>query len=408
MVPRKSILKPDNLRVTALLTQEEKIAIKNSSKHFIIGIPKEESQEEFRIPLTPLTVELLVNNGHDVIIQSNAGKAANFYDQQFSEAGAQIFALKEEIYAHADIVLKVSPPTEAEIGLMHEGQILMSIIHVITKNKEYFTKLMNKKIVCLAFEYLKDENNCYPIVRSMSEIAGSTSILIASEYLSNVHNGKGEMFGGITGVNPSEVVILGAGTAGEYAARTAQGLGAVVKVFDTSSFKLKRLQNNLGQRIYTSVIHPIVLANALKSADVVIGAMRVIENSPRYYVTEEMIKLMKKGSVVVDISIDQGGCIETSRLTTHQNPVFEKHGIIHYCVPNIASRVSRTASYAFSNILAPVLLDLGKAGSIIQLAKQKTGYRNGIYVFNDMLTNQYIGEMFDIPYKPMDLLLDAF
>jgi alanine dehydrogenase len=353
-------------------------------------------------------VDLLVNNGHEVIIQSNAGKAANFYDQQFSEAGAQIFDTKQEIYAQSDILLKVSPPTDAEIGLMHEGQILISIIHALTKNRDYFRKLMQKKIICIAFEYLKDENNCYPIVRSMSEIAGSTSILIASEYLSNAHNGKGEMLGGITGVNPSEVVILGAGTAGEYAARTAQGLGAIVKVFDTSSYKLKRLQNNLGQRIYTSVIHPVVLANALKTADVLIGALRLIENKSRYYVTEEMIKLMKKGSVIIDISIDQGGCVETSRLTTHQNPVFEKHGIVHYCVPNIASRVARTASYAFSNILAPFLLDLGKTGSIMQLAKQNPGYRNGIYIYNDMLTNPYIGELFDISYKPIELLFAAF
>ncbi|MGQ9847663.1 MAG: alanine dehydrogenase [Bacteroidales bacterium] len=408
MTPKKTNNKSENLRVTELLAQEEKLALRNSSKSFVIGIPAEESSEENRVPLTPLTVDLLVNNGHQVIIQSNAGKAANFYDYQFSESGAQIVNNKEEIFAQSDILLKVSPLTDAEIGLMHDGQILLSILHVYTKNRDYIQKLLQKKITCIAFEYLKDENDCYPIVRSMSEIAGNTSVLIAAEYLSNAHHGKGEMLGGITGVNPSEVVILGAGTAGEYAARTALGLGAIVKIFDTSSYKLKRLQNNIGGRIYTSVIHPVVLANALKTADVLIGALRLLEQGPRYFVTEEMVKLMKKGSVIIDISIDQGGCIETSRLTTHANPVFEKYGIIHYCVPNIASRVARTASYALSNILAPLILELGYAGSINNLIKQNKGYRQGVYVFNGILTNQYIGKLFDLQYKPIDLLLAAF
>ncbi len=408
MTPRKVNIKSDTLRVTELLAQEEKIALKNPSKRLVIGIPREESSEENRVALTPLTVDLLVNNGHEVMIQSNAGKAANFFDHQFSESGAQIVNNKEEIFAQSDILVKVSPLTDAEIGLMHEGQILLSILHVYTKNRDYIQKLTQKKINCIAFEYLKDENDCYPIVRSMSEIAGNTSVLIAAEYLSNAHQGKGEMLGGITGVNPSEVVILGAGTAGEYAARTALGLGAIVKIFDTSSYKLKRLQNNIGERIYTSVIHPVVLANALKTADVLIGALRVLEQGPRYYVTEEMVKLMKKGSVVIDISIDQGGCIETSRLTTHASPVFEKFGVVHYCVPNIASRVARTASYALSNILAPFILELGYAGSVTQLAKQNKGYRNGIYIYNGILTNQYIGEIFDMQYKPIDLLLAAF
>ncbi|NSW44925.1 MAG: alanine dehydrogenase [Bacteroidales bacterium] len=408
MTPKKTTIKSDTLRVTELLTQEEKLAFKHPSKRFVIGIPAEESNEENRIALTPLTVDLLINNGHEVLIQSNAGKAANFFDHQFSDAGAIIVKNKEEIFAQSDVLVKVSPLTDAEIGLMHEGQILLSILHVHTKNRDYIQRLIQKRVTCIAFEYLKDENDCYPIVRSMSEIAGNTSILIAAEYLSNAHHGKGEMLGGITGVNPSEVVILGAGTAGEYAARTALGLGAIVKIFDTSAYKLKRLQNNIGQRIYTSVIHPVVLANALKTADVLIGALRVLEQGPRFYVTEEMIKLMKKGSVVIDISIDQGGCIETSRLTTHASPVFEKFGVVHYGVPNIASRVSRTASYALSNILAPLILDLGYAGSINNLIKQNKGYRNGVYVFNGILTNPYIGEIFDLQYKPIDLLLAAF
>jgi len=407
MVFSKSNVKNISLSGTKLMPMEEKLAVKNRHNKLTIGIPREEERNENRVALTPLTVELLVNNGHEVIVQSNAGKAANFLDNNFSESGAFIVDNKEEVFK-SDILLKVAPPTDAEIGLLKRNQIVISSLNIATQNPEYFRKLLHKKLTCLAYEFLKDEYDCYPVVRSMSEIAGSTAVLAAAEHLSNVHGGKGEMLGGITGVNPSEVVIIGAGTAGEFAARTAIGLGAIVKIFDTSAWKLKSLQNNLGRHVYTSVLHPIVLANALKSADVVIGAVRLIEKGPRYYITEEMIKSMKKGSVVIDISIDQGGCIETSRLTTHNNPVFEKHGVVHYCVPNIPSRVARTASYALSNIFAPLILEIGKAGSINILARENAGFRHGIYIFNGILTNQYVGNYFKLPSQDINLLMGAF
>lgn len=403
--------KPKNKEISLtgvkLMPLEEKLAIRNQQKKLTIGIPREEERNENRVALTPLTVELLVNNGHEVVIQSNAGKSANFLDNQYSESGALITDGKEEVFK-TDIILKVAPPTDYEVGLLKGNQIIISTVNQATQNAEFFNKLMRKKLTCIAYEYLKDENECYPVVRSMSEIAGGTSVLVAAEHLSNVHGGKGEMLGGITGVNPSEVVIIGAGTAGEFAARTAIGLGAIVKVFDTSAWKLKRVQNNLGHQIYTSVLHPMVLANAIKTADVLIGAVRIIEKGRQVFVTEEMIKSMKKGGVVIDISIDQGGCIETSRLTTHNNPVFEKHGIVHYCVPNIPSRVARTASYALSNIFAPLILDIGKAGSVNLLAKENSGFRQGIYIFCGILTNQQIGKNFNLPNQDINLLMGAF
>ncbi|PIP53745.1 MAG: alanine dehydrogenase [Bacteroidetes bacterium CG23_combo_of_CG06-09_8_20_14_all_32_9] len=407
MVTSKSDTKGVPLTSSKLLPMEEMLAVKNKQKKFTIGIPLEEDRNESRVSLTPLTVELLTNNGHEVIVQSNAGKVANFLDNNYSEAGAQIVSNKEEVYK-CDILLKIAPLTDTEIGLTKGNQLIISSLNIATQNAEYIRRLLKKHLTCLAFEFFKDENDCYPVVRSMSEIAGSTSILTAAEHLSNAHGGKGEMLGGITGVNPSEVVIIGAGTAGEFAARTALGLGALVKIFDASAWKLKRLQNNLNQHLYTSVLHPVVLANALKSADVLIGAVRIIEKSPKYFVTEEMVKIMKKGSVIIDISIDQGGCIETSRLTTQSNPVFVKHGIVHYCVPNIASRVARTASYALSNIFAPLLLEIGKAGSINRLSKENAGFRHGIYIFNGILTNQYIGNRFNIPSQDINLLMGAF
>jgi len=392
---------------TMLMPQPEKLEIKNTRRQFTIGIPREEDKNENRISLTPMTIEMLIKEGHQVFIQSNAGLRANFQDLHFTEAGAVIVQNKEEIY-RCDIVLKVSPPTEIELGLLKERAIIISILNLTTQTPAFFKRLAEKKVTAMAFEFIKDENDCFPIVRSMSEIAGSTSVLIAAEYLSNVHEGKGEMLGGITGVNPSEVIIIGSGTAGEYAARTALGLGAIVKVFDSSTYKLKRLQNNLGQRIFTSMIIPEVLSNALKSADVLIGAMRKTHTDLSYTVTEDMIKRMKRGSVAIDISIDQGGCIESSRMTTHQHPVFVKHGVIHYCVPNIPSRVARTASYALSNIFAPLIQELSMAGDIRILLRDKTTARNSVYVFDGILTNRNIGNHFNLPYQDINLLMAAF
>lgn len=389
------------------MPQEEKLAVKRSGKTFTIGIPREEDKNENRIPLTPMTVEMLVREGHEIIIQSNAGMKANFQDLSFSEAGARMVDNKEEVFS-ADIVLKVSPPTDLEIGLMKDRALLISILNAPTQNPGFFRKQSDKRITSLAYEYIKDESDCFPIVRSMSEIAGNTAVLIAAEYLSNVHEGKGEMLGGITGVNPSEVIILGAGTAGEFAARTALGLGAIVKIFDSSTYKLKRLQNNLGQRVFTSMIIAEVLSNALKTADVVIGAMRRRTAEPIYVITEDMVGKMKKGSVIIDISIDQGGCIETSRLTTHAHPVFVKNGVVHYCVPNIPSRVARTASYAFSNIFAPMIREISYAGGVRQLMRDKPAIRNGVYMFEGILTNQQLGNMFSLPSQDINLLMAAF
>ncbi len=390
-----------------LLPQEEMLEVEKKQKEIIIGIPKESQKNESRIGLTPLGIELLINNGHQVIIESNAGKAANFQDRDLSESGAFIVKNKPEVFK-SDIILKVAPFSFEEIDLFKEKQTVISALHITSQSEEYVRKLMQKKVTAIAGEYLKDSNNCYPVVQSMSEIAGNTSILIAAEYLSNVHDGKGEMLGGITGLGPSQVVIIGAGTAGEYAARTALGLGAKVKVFDSSNFKLRRLQNNLSQRISTSIFYHQILRKALESADVVIGAMQLIYKGPQYIVTEDMVRNMKSGSVIIDISIDQGGCFETSELTSHNNPVFQKHGVVHYCVPNISSRVARTASYALSNIFAPILLNIGKTGGIKQLLKEDAGVRHGIYIYNGILTNNYIGNLFQIPSKDIDLLMAAF
>ncbi len=395
-----------SLTQTALKPQEEMLEVARKKGKLLIGIPKEISFQENRVALVPDAVALLVNNGHEIIIESNAGKMANFQDHDYSEAGAQIVYSPEDVYK-ANIILKVAPPSPQEIEMMQQKQTLISSLQLTVQPEDFIKKLIAKKITAVAFDWIKDQDGIYTIIRSMGEIAGGTSILIAAEYLSNVNNGQGSILGGISGISPTEVVILGAGTVGEFATRAALGLGASVKVFDNSIYRLRRLQTAIGTRVFTSVIQPRVLAKHLKTADVAIGAIRAQQGRTPCVVTEAMVSEMKAGSVIIDVSIDQGGCFETSEVTNHSKPIFRKHGVIHYCVPNIASRVSRTASYALSTIFAPILINIGEEGGVENMLRRDEGVRNGIYIYNGILTNQVLGEMFQLPYKDINLLMAA-
>ncbi|WP_028295880.1 alanine dehydrogenase [Olivibacter sitiensis] len=389
----------------AMMQPQEALLETGSKKNSLcIGIPKEISYQENRIPLTPLSVALLVENGHQVLLESGAGDGANFLDHHYSEQGANIVYEKERVM-QADIVIKINGPTLEEIALMKPGQVLFSSQPPSFMTMETLKAMMNKKITALSYEYLRDEGNILTVVRAMSEIVGTTSVLIAAEYLSNIFNGKGLMLGGITGVPPTEIVIIGAGTVGEYAARTAIALGAQVKVFDNSVYRLRRLQTNIGNRVFTSVIQPIVLRKAVLSCDVVIGAMRSPSGRCPCIVTEETVSKMKPNSVLIDVSIDQGGCFETSKVTNHEEPVFRKYDVIHYCVPNIASRVARTATYALTNIFTPILLDIGEKGGLWNLIWEKTGIRKAIYLYQGQLTNADMAEKFNMTPKDLDLMI---
>ncbi len=394
------------IKNASLMPQEEMLEVKTGRKKFKISIPADSSGIEHRIPLAPLAVDMLVKNDFEIIIERGAGRGANFSDTQYSDYGAIISDDKSEIYS-ADIILKIFPLNEDEINLLSGKQLIITSLHTNTQERQYFIDLMNKKVTAIAFDSMLDNQGQNPIIRSMSEIAGRSSILIASEYLSNIHKGKGEMLGGITGVSPSEVVIIGAGIAGSFAAQTAFSLGASVKVFDCSVMNLSKIQQFLGVNVYTSTIHSKVLINALKNADVVIGAVRNPQRKANIIVTEDMVKMMKKNSVIVDIGIDQGGIFETGRPTTHKNPVYIKHGVIHYCVPNIASRVARTASYAISNVLTEELLKLHDCGNIIKYLQKNPGIRCGVYIFNGVLTDESIGVSHGLFSKDIDLLLAA-
>jgi len=380
--------------------------VQKKQHQLVIGIPKENDKYESRIPLTPEAVELLVNEGHRILIEKDAGKSANYIDTQFSENGGFIVD-SADVY-NADIILKIAPLTVKEIGHLRENQIVISSLHQNNYTEEYIRGLIQKRTSAISYENIKDQYECYPVVRSMSEIAGNTAVLIAAEYLSNVNHGKGVMLGGITGITPAEVVILGAGTAAESAARAALGLGAFVKVMDSSIHKMERLQNHLGMKLHTSVLHPQVLSKALKSADVVIGAIHFTDWNYQYVVTEEMVSKMKKGSVIVDISIDQGGCFETSETRDHGNPVFTKHDVVHYCVPNIPSRVARTASIALSNVIGPILIDIAHSGGLMPMLKNDLGIRHGVYMYNGILTSHAIGNQLGIPSQDINLLMAAF
>ena len=386
-----------------LLPQEEKLEISKQRSDLFIGIPKESSYQERRICLTPDAVNSLVSEGHRVMIESGAGLSASYSDQEFSEAGAEITADTKKVFG-CPMLLKISPLTLEEFELVNPETIVISAIQLKTRNKDYFEALAKKKITALAFEYIKDEDGTYPAVKSLSEIAGVASVLIASELMINNQFGKGLLFGNITGVPPTEVVILGAGTVGEFAAKSALGLGASVKVFDNSITKLRRLQNNLNQRIFTSTIQQKALLKALRRCDVAIGAMRGKERCP-VVVSETMVELMKKGSVIVDVSIDTGGCFETSEVTTHEKPTYINHDVIHYCVPNIPSRYSKTASLSISNIITPFLLQIAEDGGIEKAIRYNIGLKNGVYTYHGILTNKAIGEWFSLNYSDINLIV---
>jgi alanine dehydrogenase len=388
----------------SLMPKEEMLEVRRKKGDLFIGIPKETSFQERRVALVPEAVSLLVANGHRVRIETRAGEGSNFSDNDYSEVGAEICYDRKEIYS-SEIILKVAPPSEEEVELMIGGQTFISALQIATQPKEILQQLIAKKITAIAWDYVRDEEGVFSIVRTLGEIAGTTSILVAGELLSSFSSGKGMMLGGIAGVQPTEVVIIGSGTVGEYATRAALGLGASVKVFDNSLSRLRRLQNDIGSRIFTSIIQPKVLAKAIRRADVVIGALRSPIGRTPCVVNEEMIESMKQGSVVVDVSIDQGGCFETSRVTNHSDPTFVKHGVVHYCVPNISSRVSRTASFALSNILSPLILEMGDKGGVVELIRNQAGFRNGVYIYKGILTNEVLGKVFGLKYKDINLIL---
>jgi alanine dehydrogenase len=399
-----SVVKPIIQSSFTYEPQEEVLDLPLKSKPMLIGIPKEAAFQENRIGLIPEAIGVLVGNGHRVILEAGAGDGSRYSDRDYSEAGAELTHDKKEVYA-CPILIKTAPPVEADLPFLQYNQTIISPVHLTALKKELVEALMAKKITALAFENIKDENNNYPILRSMSEIAGSAVMLIAGQYLSNFNQGKGVLLGGISGVPPTKVVIIGADIIGEFATRNALALGASVKVFDNNVSRLQRLQNNLGQRVWTSVLEPRILAKQLKTCEVAVGALRSDLGRSPVVVSEEMVAAMRPGSVIIDVAIDRGGCFETSEMTNHERPTFIKHEVIHYCVPNIPSGFARTASQSISNVLMPFLIQMGDMGGLEEMIWHQTQLRESIYLFKGACTDSYISHKYQLKYTDLHLLL---
>ena len=294
-----------------------------------------------------------------------------------------------------------------ELPLLQPNQTIISPLHFSALNKDCLIEMMKKKITALRIEMFKDDMGTYSVVKSMSQIVGSAVMLIAGQYLSSFNKGKGLLLGGISGIPPTKVIIIGAGIVGEFAARNALALGANVKVFDNRLYRLQRLQNNLGQRIWTSTIEPRILSKQLKTCEVAVGALNTTSGKSPIVVNEQMIMQMRSGSVIIDVSIDKGGCFETSEVTSHAQPTFIKHDVIHYCVPNIASGFARTASHSISNILTPLLLEISNWGSVEQMSSYEDKIRDAIYLYNGYLTDLYFSQRFNLQYTNLELLLSS-
>ena len=386
-------------------TQERMISLKNKHNSLRIGIPREISNEERRVALTPGGVQTLAANGHRVYVQKEAGLHAHFKDAEYMEAGAEVMESPGELYGTCNLIVKVGPPTRNELDLLQEKQILFSALHLGSATPDILSKLTELCITGIGFEFIRDSDETFPIVRTMHEIMGAMSVQIAARYLESSDGGQGIMLGGISGVPPSTVLILGASVIGEWAARTALGYGAHVIVLDNNLSSLRSLETVLDRRIFTAMASEHYIRESVRSADVVIGAAMTSGHRAPMLVTEEMVATMRPGSVIVDVVIDQGGCIETSRATTHSNPTYREYDVIHYCVPNMPSNAARTATYALTNVLVPYLLQIGEVGKMNEALWRNVGLRNGTYAYRRHITKKSLSTLFGLPHRDIELLI---
>lgn len=387
--------------------QELAVRTDQTRKSLRIGVPRESFFQENRVAITPETTSVLVANGHQVYIEHDAGKGARYTDADYSEVGAVVCYKIEDVYKQADIIIKVSPLSGEEIQMLRENQTLISAVNLGSLTPDYLKALIKKNITAIGFEFIKSADGSMPLVQMMSEIAGVSSIHIASELLTGKNDGQGILLGGVTGIPPAEITIVGAGTVGFNAAQTAMGMGARVRIIDEEIYKLRRIEKELGINVYTSIAQRNYIHEAVVSSDVVIGAAYREGQRAPMVITEDMVQGMKAGSVIIDVAIDQGGCVETSRPTNHDQPTFIRSGVIHYCVPNIASRVARTASIAVSNILGPLLVNIGDHGGLENYIRYNDGVKSGVYIYRRHMTKKDIARSFGMTmnYRDIELLI---
>jgi len=390
---------------TAWATQEERLAVDTKNAKLVIGVPRERDMDEHRILLNPAAVQVLVQNGNEILIESGAGLLAGWEDKEYASAGASISSDANSIF-QCDIIAKVAPPNKKEIAMMKGNQTLISALQLRTRDRDFFKALADKKITGIALEEIRDADDQSALRIAMSEIAGQQAARLGASLLAEGLSGKrkGKLMGGVPGVAPASVLVIGAGVAGMAAVRLSRGMGAEVVLLDQSISKLRYATEQMGGGLVTELIQESVLKNRLQHVDVVIGALSPIEGRTPMVVTEEMVELMPVGSVIIDISIDSGGCFETSEITSHGEPTFVVHDVLHYCVPNMNSAVGNTSSIAMSNIVGPMLLQLSENGGVKESLHFDLNIRAGLYLYGGLLTKRHLGEHFDLPYSSDDLL----
>lgn len=397
------------LKSTQFVVRELLLKVERQNVSLVIGVPKENQKVEKRLAITPETTALLVESGYQVLVEADAGLTINYSDRYYSESGAQIVQSKAEVF-QADIILKISPPTFEEVSMMKPRSSVFSFLQLHLISSDTLELMMEKRISALAYELIYDDNQVSPFITAISEIEGACSISVASELLSNAHGGKGILLGGVPGISPTEVVIIGAGVAGTVAARAALALGAAVKIFDNDINKLRKIQHELGRMVFTSTLQPNVLRNVFRSADVVIGAMQYVNKTHLFRISTDLIREMKKGSLIIDLRMSHGGCFETTMeacLPDHPE-IFERFGILHFCELSVSSRVARTASIALSNIFISMFTAMADSGGVGQFARFDRGFAAGFYMFSGKMVNSYVANHFNLPVNDIGLFLPGF
>lgn len=367
-----------------------------------IGIPKESHHEEKRVAIVPAGVDSLIKDGHTVFVETGAGDGSHFTDEEYREAGATIVYTREEVYQRAEIIAQISPVTEDELQLLDEKQIVFAFHKFAVGDKKIAEGMVDRKITAISYELI-EKNDEAPILHSMSEIAGQLAVQVGERYLGSDNDfGRGILMGGITGVAPAAVVILGAGVVGLNAARAVLGRGAHVIVLDKDIRRLKRIENTLSKNITTVVANPYTIARGVKFADLLICAVQVKGEKVPHIVTSEMVRTMKKGSVIVDLSIDYGGCVESSRPTTISDPVFVADDVIHFCVTNVPAMAARTASFGLSNTSLDYILEISNNG-LSNAVLGDPDFSKGICTYNGYCTNKVVADTFNIEYRRLHI-----
>lgn len=370
----------------------------------IIGVPKEIKDNEYRVSLTPGGAHMLVEAGHRVMVETGAGEGSGFSDAEYERAGAELVTSPAEAFNRAEMVLKVKEPLPQEYDSLRPGLLLFTYLH-LAACEELTHELLKRKVTAIAYETVELSDRSLPLLTPMSEVAGRMAVQVTAHYLEKMSGGRGKLLGAVPGVRPSDVAIIGGGTVGTSAAQIALGMGAHVTIIDINIERLRYLSEILHGNLITLSSNPLNIAETVKFADAVIGAVLIAGAKAPCLVTREMVSTMKPGSVVVDVSIDQGGCVETSRPTTHSDPIYVVDGVIHYCVTNMPGAVPRTSTYALSNATLPYAVRLANHGFIGAL-KRDPALAKGVNVYNGHITYQAVAEAFGLDYSPLEQLMD--